>query len=69
MRRRLRSQGKLQLGGKFAYLQSDENWEAFRKAFDESVDAANAWHVKKDKPYIRWKLPDHPPPDLDLEPR
>ena len=47
----------------------DENWEAFRKAFDESVDAANAWHVKKEKPYIRWKLPDEPPPDLDLEPR
>ncbi len=47
----------------------DENWEAFRKAFDESVDADNAWHVKKEKPYIRWKLPDEPPPDLDLEPR
>jgi len=25
----LRSSGKLKLGGKFAYLQSDENWEAF----------------------------------------
>ncbi len=47
----------------------DENWVAFRKAFDESVEPANAWHVKKEKPYIRWKLPDHPPPDLDLKPR
>ncbi len=27
--RRLRSNGKLRLGGKFAYLRSDENWEAF----------------------------------------
>ena len=27
--RRLRREGRLQLDGKFAYLQSDENWEAF----------------------------------------
>ena len=27
--RRLRRQGKLNFGGKFAYLQSDENWDAF----------------------------------------
>jgi len=47
----------------------DESWEAFQKAFDEAVDAANAWHVKKDKPYIKWKLPDHPPPDLDFTPQ
>ena len=46
-----------------------EDPDAFLKAFDEAVDAANAWHEKKDKPYIRWKVPDHPPPDLDLEPR
>ena len=30
-----------------------EDLEAFLKAFDECVDAANAWHEKKDKPYIR----------------
>jgi hypothetical protein len=46
-----------------------EDPDAFLKAFDEAVDAANAWHDKKDKPYIRWKVPDHPPPDLDLKPR
>ncbi len=46
-----------------------ENLDAFLKAFDEAVDGANAWHEKKDKPYIRWKVPDHPPPDLDLTPR
>ena len=46
-----------------------EDLEAFLKAFDAAVDAANAWHEKKDKPYIRWKVPDHPPPDLDLTPR
>ncbi len=47
----------------------DENFEAFQTAFDQVVDSANAWHEKKEKPYIRWKLPDAPPPDLDLKPR
>lgn len=46
-----------------------EDLEAFLKAMDECVDAANAWHEKKDKPYIRWKMPDHPPPDIDFTPR
>ncbi len=46
-----------------------EDLEAFLAAFDSAVDSANAWHEKKDKPYIRWKVPDHPPPDLDLTPR
>jgi len=45
------------------------DWGAFEKAFERAVDSANAWHDKKEKPYIRWKLPDHPPPDLDLTPR
>ncbi len=43
--------------------------DAFLAAFEKVVDSANAWHEKKDKPYIRWKVPDHPPPDLDLTPR
>jgi hypothetical protein len=46
-----------------------EDFEQFKRAFAEVVDSANAWHEKKDKPYIRWRLPDHPPPDLDLRPR
>ena len=46
-----------------------EDWEAFERAFERAVDSANAWHEKKEKPHIRWKLPDHPPPDLDLTPR
>ena len=31
--------------------------------------AANAYHELKEKPYIYWKLPDAPPPDMDLRPR
>jgi len=42
---------------------------AFLAAMDKAVDSANAWHEKKEKPYIRWKMPDQPPPDLDLTPR
>jgi hypothetical protein len=46
-----------------------EDFANFKRVFDEAIDSANAWHEKKDKPYIRWRLPDHPPPDLDLRPR
>ena len=59
----------------------EENWKpleaaiekkdfaAFETAFHAAIDMANAYHELKDKPYIRWKLPDHPPPDMDLTPR
>ncbi len=43
--------------------------DGFFQAFDKAVDSANAWHEKKDVHHIRWKVPDHPPPDLDLTPR
>lgn len=46
-----------------------ESLEKFLEAFDRAVADANAWHEKKEKPYIRWKVPSEPPPDLDLEPR
>lgn len=47
----------------------DKDFEAFEKAFHHSIEQANAYHELKEKPYIRWQLPDHPPPDLDLKPR
>ena len=46
-----------------------KDFEKFKVAFERAIDDANAWHEKKEKPYIRWKLPDFPPPDLDLTPR
>ncbi len=46
-----------------------KNWEQFETTFEKSIDSANAWHDKKEKPYIRWVLPNFPPPDLDLKPR
>jgi hypothetical protein len=33
------------------------------------VKSANAYHVVYDKAYLKWKIPDHPPPDLDMTPR
>ena len=42
---------------------------AFEDAFHKAVDAGNAYHELKDKPYIVWKLPDQPPPDMDFTPR
>ena len=48
---------------------NDKTFAAFEAAFHEAIDAANAYHDLKEKPYIRWQLPDAPPPDLDLRPR
>ena len=47
----------------------EQSFAAFETAFVHCVDMANAYHELKDKPYLRWKLPDTPPPDLDLTPR
>lgn len=46
-----------------------KEWGAFEEAFHKAVKAANAYHRLKDKPYLVWKLPDVPPPDLDLRPQ
>lgn len=46
-----------------------EDWEGFESAFGAMIDAANAYHELYDKSFLRWKIPDAPPPDLDLTPR
>jgi len=46
-----------------------EDFTAFEAAFKAAVDAGNAYHEMKDKPYLIWKLPSTPPPDLDMRPR
>jgi len=46
-----------------------KDWEAFEKAFHTMVKSANAYHVVYDKPFLKWKIPDQPPPDLDMTPR
>ena len=46
-----------------------ENLEKFNAAFEKSIEQANAYHELYDKPFLRWKVPAHAPPDLDLTPR
>lgn len=46
-----------------------EDWDAFESAYETMIEAANANHELYDKPYLRWKMPDMPPPDLDFTPQ
>ena len=46
-----------------------EDWDAFETAFAAMVDSANAYHELYDKGYLRWRVPDAAPPDLDMTPR
>lgn len=46
-----------------------EAWEEVELAFTQMVDAANAYHDLHDKSFLRWRIPDSPPPDLDMTPR
>jgi hypothetical protein len=46
-----------------------EDWDSFETAFTAMVDSANAYHEVYDKAYLRWKVPEMPPPDLDMTPR
>jgi hypothetical protein len=48
---------------------ADQDFAQFEKSFHAAIDAANAYHELKEKPYIQWKLPETLPPDLDLTPR
>ena len=45
-----------------------EDWDGFEKAFSSMVDAANGYHEKYDKAFLRWKVPAEPPRDLDMTP-
>jgi len=47
----------------------NEDWAAFEPAFTAMVEAANGYHDVYDKGFLRWKVPDAPPPDLDMTPR
>jgi hypothetical protein len=46
-----------------------QDWDAFEKTFQAMVKSANAYHGVYDKGFLQWKIPDQPPPDLDLTPR
>jgi hypothetical protein len=44
------------------------DFDAFESAFNHAIAQANAYHEATRRSFIRWKLPDTPPPGLDLEP-
>jgi len=44
------------------------DWSAFEAAFEPMVESANRYHQRFGKGFIRWRLPDSPPADLDLRP-
>jgi hypothetical protein len=46
-----------------------EDLEKFDREFAIAVDEANAYHEAYGKPFLRWKVPSQPPPDLDLTPQ
>jgi hypothetical protein len=46
-----------------------EDLPRFERLFHDATDAANAYPRRWKKPWIVWKLPEMPPPDLDLTPR
>jgi hypothetical protein len=46
-----------------------ESREGFNREFAAAVEEANAYHEAYGKPFLRWKVPSQPPPDLDLAPR
>ena len=57
------------IGGIVAKLKNaidTEDWDTFESEFHTMIDQANAYHEQYDKSFLRWKLPDEPPPDLDL---
>ena len=45
-----------------------QDWQMVEQAFHQGVRNANDYHKLNDKEFIVWKLPDYPPPDLDLTP-
>jgi len=45
-----------------------EDWESFGPAFSDMVESANGYHEKYDKGFLRWRVPDQAPPDLDMTP-
>jgi len=47
----------------------EQNRDGFRSHFADAVVQANEYHRRWRKPWILWKLPDAPPPDLDLTPQ
>lgn len=64
---RLATYESAMLGPVFAAIETQDR-AAFDRAFATATDNANQQHVETGYGYIRWKLPDEAPRDLDLGP-
>ena len=67
-RQRLERYETEMLGPVFRAIESLDRL-AFDRAFAAATDEANQQHVETGYGYIRWRLPDEPPKDLDLGPQ
>ncbi|PZC47887.1 MAG: hypothetical protein C1O27_000772 [Chloroflexi bacterium] len=45
-----------------------KDWDGFDAAYQEGIKNGNDYHKSNNKGMIVWKLPDMPPPDLDMTP-
>ncbi|MCH8196107.1 MAG: hypothetical protein IIB12_08530 [Chloroflexi bacterium] len=45
-----------------------QDWAEFEEVYQQAVKNANDYHKAADKPLLQWKLPEYPPPDMDLTP-
>jgi hypothetical protein len=43
-----------------------QDWDTFESTFGTMIEEANGYHEKYDKGFLRWKMPDEPPPDLEM---
>ncbi|MBM4406540.1 MAG: hypothetical protein FJ039_10245 [Chloroflexi bacterium] len=46
-----------------------KNWKQFEEAYNQSIKDANDYHKAANKPLIHWKLPNTPPPDMEMKPQ
>lgn len=66
-RERLATYEAEMLGPVFSAIETQDR-AAFDRAFAAATEAANRQHVETGYGYIRWRLPDEPPKDLELGP-
>ena len=46
----------------------EKDWEAFEEAYNDGIIGSKMYHDRNERSFITWKLPDYPPPDLEMNP-
>lgn len=55
--------------GPIARAIESRDWPTFQAAYRRGIEESDRYHEKYKKGFVRFRLPDHPPEWLDLEPR